>query len=408
MELSIQVNKLGPIQNTELEITIPSLTVFYGSNISGKSLLGITTVALLQAYSIIFGYERLGRLLGSTDLLDLVSTILGDDPLDIRESIRIEKGKVVEEPRTLIDVWPNLSPEERLFKYIGVMLLNNSLVPYYGWGGSSIDIDVVVELGSAVIKARGILPVAIESDIVTDRLKNFVLEVESGRKLAIGLALMDPYNEYWQEASPSARLVREVLRRSDIHVLLLKRGSKLEALYNGFIRALKESLKLSGYRSESISLDIDATGIIFKIDGVEIHQDLFSKGLRTLVSILSYAICAHILSAIELNTVVYLDEPESSLDTFVVYELPLILAETLGEDTAFVLSTHREEVVMSIENLKRRKAKIVAEVYEFQYDENSRCFKPKKASYDEVLEKLRIERLEKLERRILESYALAS
>ncbi len=97
MELSIQVNKLGPIQNTEIEIAIPSLTVFYGSNISGKSLLGIATVTLLQAYSMVFGYGRLGRLLGSTNPLDLVSTILGDDLLDIRESIRIEKGKVVEE-----------------------------------------------------------------------------------------------------------------------------------------------------------------------------------------------------------------------------------------------------------------------------------------------------------------------
>ncbi len=61
----VAITSLGPLKNTEIEIAIPNITVLYGSNVSGKSLLGIVSIAMLQAVATTRGATQLCKALNS-------------------------------------------------------------------------------------------------------------------------------------------------------------------------------------------------------------------------------------------------------------------------------------------------------------------------------------------------------
>lgn len=402
--LRIEVRELGPLRNASIEIPMRGMILFYGSNISGKTMLGLATTTLLAIHGIAVNHEHLCHILGARDFLDLVSIVMGSDPLDIAESVVIKKvndrEEVVEEPMTLREIWPDLSPWERILRYIGAMMLNNAFSTYYRFKRASLNMDTEIAFGSASIKARGSLPVGVD-DENRDRLKNFEIEI-TGRERLIGLALIDPYNDLWSNQSPFSRFVNKLLSRRDIYMVISKLGFKLGFLYQGFIKALGNSLSLSGYTKPELDLSMDREGIVLRVGNAEVPEDLFSKGLRTLISILLTSLSSAVLSAENFNTLLYLDEPEASLDTVMVYTLPLLLAKIVNQRLSIAISTHREDLVVGLEALKNfEDVEVDVRIYEFRYDEECRGFKPIPVEYDEILERFNIERLRELEKRMI-------
>jgi len=107
---------------------------------------------------------------------------------------------------------------------------------------------------------------------------------------------------------------------------------------------------------------------------------------------------------------VYLDEPEVSLDTYVVSRLPYVLARLAGDRIAFVVSTHREDLIAAaehVERLRRRCGEALAPVavYEFRFDPSKRGFAPIRVEFDEAKSVFRVERYLRLEREIFEEFS---
>jgi len=398
-KITFSINELGPIKNEEVEIPLNSLFLLYGSNIAGKTLFGAVLASLLQVHGVMVNHDELCKLIGARDFIDLASHLVGEEPLGISgiEIIKKDGGTEVSGPATLRELWPNLDPMKRVESYVAAAIINNTLARYYGWKGSELRIKASADIGNAHIGVDGIFPVILGDEISRNRLSKLTISVIGNEKV-FGFSLIDPYNEYWNRLSPSARFVRGLLSMRGLHILAGKIGSKLERLYKWLGLVLSKSLELSGFKG-LIDLGVEHGDMFLRIGEANIPSDLFSKGLRTLSSIADYLVALGIASANGFATLLFLDEPEASLDTYNVLALPWILGEFATGKTSIVLSTHREDVVVGLEALRPLRKDVGFEVAEFLYNDEYKCFKPKVVEYSEVAKRFNISRVSELEKR---------
>ena len=178
---------------------------------------------------------------------------------------------------------------------------------------------------------------------------------------------------------PSLKLLRELTRNRTI--LSSSHTLNLNKIFRELI-AYSELTGVTNFPEDKIKRKVDEIAeklvlfnkkgeMILKVALLEVFQELFSKGLRTLLShYLLVASSLYLARIIELIPIVYLDEPEVSLDTLTTFKLLELYKPILETGGAVILTTHREDLILSyLQRALERKDHVITpnkiRVYEF-------------------------------------------
>jgi hypothetical protein len=411
--IKLAVGKLGFLRDCELDIPVPGYTIFYGSNISGKTLLGLTMSELLSSSSLLAA-ERLARSLGYKDAIEMALSSLGEigyDVLDIQhiysESPENEFYDIVN--RTL-PTRLGLNGREKLRSYIVLQALSSALLTSYPECSFDMKLSISYD-GGEVVRLKGILPLPHprEQDEWL-RSVNRVEEIRVSNNQAsnkfISAAVLDPYNFGYRamrimKGEPliatdvpfSTKILYKIAERSQNRVF-----GDIEAIksyYEPLNRALdliSKTISISSGADRGIKVSFKEWGLLIRSGDFEkfIELNYFSKGLRSLFS--SVMVQFLILAASKMGNlipVVFLDEPEVSLDTYVLSGLPSILKD-LASSGSVVISTHREHLISAIEDCAS--SGISSKLYEFLWDEKLDNV-VREAPFDEETGRFDIERI---------------
>ncbi len=122
--------------------------------------------------------------------------------------------------------------------------------------------------------------------------------------------------------------------------------------------------------------------------------DYFSKGLRSLFSLVIPRSLLLMASERGLIPLIFLDEPEASLDTYILSNMPYLLGD-LADLGVVLISTHREHLISALEDLMSRGSYRTSKLYEFLWNENLDNI-IKEALYSEETGRFDIKRAEEL------------
>ena len=408
-KIRVYVEEAGPLKNQSYEILLPGTALFIGSNISGKTLAGImsssTLLLTINYYRELveaLGFETYEEeeLPGVDLLLQMISRY---DPLGLREYVSHDE---------LLDIIKDVygdDPIKNLYRYLYTCILLSELNLVFDVSPGDkrkrkrYDIKYYLEIENCLkINVSLRTPII---DPMKDLLDQYVRVEYNCEEKYLGLALLEPYNSYKRiiypdkSRSPSEEIVARITAN----------GSNIHGKLVGEIQSLlAKTLSLSGLpieRGEKIkirpSLPTALSPTKIKIGENIIEEHFFSKGLRVLFSHAVYISAMYeLMSKYEVSPIVYLDEPEASLDTYIVYnllDLYLSLINDLNVPYAIMISSHREEILHKLELMISRdilKPDNVY-VYEIVWKDLGRISLEKRV-FDKALERYSVRRLEDL------------
>ena len=393
--IRLDIKKAGPIRNTSIEFTIPGVTLFIGSNISGKTLVGsLLTISL--SLSLHKHRDFIKELEFEDDIHYLTSLVNSSyDVLGLLQSTEYEE---------MLDIiksnFESENPEKMLYRYLYLLYILSEL-------GGVYRLDELKKLRELVSEKETLscttsidyvreaeINIKIPIHRFEDLLDQYVDVNEKPTHKILGLALIDPYNAFYRI------YLRERYTPSETLVDLITDGSRRidPWILDETSRILRKSLQLSGLPGNvPVKLITTRTGINLKIFDKVVEPAFFSKGLRTLLAHMVYSYASYILARnYEVKPIVFLDEPETSLDTYILYMLPKVIYRHVIQQGLLVISTHSIEILHSVELMvsKNELDERQVIVYEVRWKDSSVYFE--KVEFDKALERYNVKRLENI------------
>ncbi|GEM_PF-3639392 len=365
----VSVASCGPVMNSEVEVPVPGVVVFIGPNLTGKSLLGTAIASYLFANCVLQS-DDLAEHLGASCPADLALSLISEyDPLDLASLEGAPSPDALGRHTLLSEAYPALSPEGRALRYLALVAFVAEFSEALNLGALSAS-----ELREAIFpEERGELSVELklgfngaESDVTASvplpmsRLSECNVRLRRELGGLIGLKCLNPYTLHRSVLAgggplpPSLELVRRIAR--EYQIAACDAASKLGEALNKLVAysELTCARGLGGELAEDLRRVGDKVALIkrrgelaLRVGDLTVPQSLFSKGLRSLVSHYLLAHCAiYLAKGVGLTPVVYLDEPEVSLDSIAAFMLLELYRPVLEVGGSVVVTTHREDLML--------------------------------------------------------------
>ena len=391
MNLILKAGRIGWVKDVEMEIPIPGATVFYGSNIAGKTLIGILLASTLTI-STVTSNRALPEVLGEEHPLALGLKVLSDVNADFLKLWGVVEGfeerseglnRAAEELRG----WMG-DALTALRLYTILSFLSSTLREAYGVTRPLIDVEEL-ELSYGRFKlhlAKARIPLPLED---AERARKTLLDVRGfveGDLDVIGLTVVDPY----AFGENIARIVRGEVRgfRSPLYTpisSMLEKAWLLAEAYSdhriaGVVNEVRRSISrciersveasvraLEGVEGMGVGASIQLDSVILELHGVRRRVEILSKGLKSLLTLANLAIPIALISYLGLKPLLYLDEPEASIDSISVRGVAELAKHLSKLEGSTIVSTHREDVIGFIE---RSLDPEMLRLYELLFDRN--------------------------------------
>ena len=387
----MRARRIGWVKDVEMEIPIPGATVLYSSNVAGKTLIGILMASTLTI-STVTSSKTLSETLREERPLALGLKVLSDVKADFLRLWGVVEGfeerseglkRVAEE----LKGWAS-DTLTALGLYTILSFLSSTLREAYGVTNPLIDVEELElsykEFKLQLTKAK--IPLPLKD---AEKARKTLLDVKGfveGDLDVIGLSVIDPYTF----GKNVARIVKGEMRgvRSPLYTPIsnmLENMWLLAEVYSDhrvasvlnevkrsvsqcIAKSIKASVEALGEveRAEvRVSLHLDS--VTLELHGVKRRVKILSKGLKSLLTLANLAIPVALISHLGLKPLVYLDEPEASVDSIGIRGVAELAKHLSKLDGSTIVSTHREDVIGFIErSLEPERLRL----YELLFDKN--------------------------------------
>jgi len=391
LNLILRAGRIGWVKDVEMEIPIPGATVFYGSNIAGKTLIGILVASTLTI-STVTSNRALTEVLGEEHPLALGLKVLSDVNVDFLKLWGVVEGfeerseglnRAAEELRE----WTS-DALTALRLYTILSFLSSTLREAYGVTSPLIDVEEL-ELSYSKFKlqlTKAKIPLPLED---AEKARKMLLDIKGfveGDLDVIGLSVIDPY----AFGENIARIVRGEMGgiRSPLYTPISSMLEKMwllaevysdhriASVVNEIRRSVSQCIArsieasvgaLEGIERVEVGASIHLDSVILELHGVKRRVEILGKGLKSLLTLANLAIPVALISYLGLKPLVYLDEPEASIDSIGVRGVAELAKHLSKLEGSTIVSTHREDVIGFIE---RSLDPEMLRLYELLFDRN--------------------------------------
>jgi len=401
------VEEIGPIKNSVFELPSKGLVILYGPNASGKTLLSLCISSyflsefLVSCSHKLFGGSFIDRILNeiwsriykACDYEDLISSILGLEEAETRkieESIQYEN--VFRKYAFHAEFLRNIYIEDKFYKEEEIdsrKLIKIAIYRAVFYGNKEYREPMINES----------VPLTIDK---VSRLKIFQVNEEK----CVGINITGRAIDNLFKIIEKGGAIEENTVLPSIMLLyavrFLKQISFEESFYviRTLFKILADSSKIVKGIPEDLNVMYESGRAYVKIHGKWISAELLSRGLKKIYMLYEVAKLLPWITEVEYKPILYIEEPESHLESIIVYKLPIFFAELIYRyDSIIIVTTHSPEVFYGIEKCLDEGILRSSDVYIYETVKEGDFFRLKRIKvYDNVIE---IPRLVKIAKNIL-------
>ncbi|RLE80730.1 MAG: hypothetical protein DRJ52_05755, partial [Thermoprotei archaeon] len=352
------VEKVGPIGDSVFELPDRGIVILYGPNASGKTLLSLCISSyflsdfLVSCSHKLFGGGFADRILDEVwsrvyrtcDYEDLISSILG-----LKEAeTKVSEGELIQYENAFrryifhAEFLRNIYMEDKFYKEEEIdsrKLIQMAVYRAVYYGDKEYREPIVNEcipLTIDNISKLNIFQVSEEKCVginITDSAINNLLKIiEKGGAIEENMVIPSIMLLY------VVRFLKQISFEESFHVI--------QTLF----KVLADSSKVVKGIPEDLNVMYEGGRAYVKVHGRWISIELLSHGLKRIYALYEVAKVLPWIIEVGYKPILYIEEPESHLESIIVYRLPIFFSELIYRyNSIIIITTHSPEVFYGVE-----------------------------------------------------------